>query len=437
MKPLQIQTLLSLLLGVVCVLPTHAQEAVTLPIPVVPPVPTAPAAPQGYTLDNLIQLSLQQNPALSQAQFDVEAAQGKAAQAGRYPNPTVSIGGEEIGRRGGIQTLPLISQEIVTGNKLGLSKSIALREVDQAGLSLLTRRLTLFTTVRQGYFEVLVLQRRQEILTEMVQLAAKSLANAQTLQKAKQIAELDVLPFQIEMNRLKLDADAARREYQAAWGRLAAAVGAPTLPPAPVFGSLEDPLPSYELSQVQALIMEQHPEVQFAQVGIARAQLVVQREQAQAKPNFTVSVGYQRNFNDRDNQAIYQIGMPIPIFNRNEGNIRAAQAELGRAVREVHRVQGELASKLATAYGQYAVARQRSELFKTTILPDAEKGYQLSLAAFKGGQFEYIRVLQAQRTLVEIRQEYLRAQGDAWRAASEIAGLTLEESWPAGVSAKQ
>jgi hypothetical protein len=78
------------------------------------------------------------------------AAQGRALQAGLYPNPTVSFVGEEIGKNGGIHTLPQIGQEIVTGKKLTLSRSVALREVDQAHLALMRQRYALFTTVRQG-----------------------------------------------------------------------------------------------------------------------------------------------------------------------------------------------------------------------------------------------------------------------------------------------
>jgi cobalt-zinc-cadmium efflux system outer membrane protein len=117
-------------------------------------------------------------------------------------------------------------------------------------------------------------------------------------------------------------------------------------------------------------------------------------------------------------------------FNRNQGNVQAAGAELGKARYEVSRVQNELAGKLAGAHGQFTAAKKRADRYRTSLLPNATKSYELSLLAFKGGQFEYIRVIQAQRTVAEARLEYIRALGDAWRAASEIAGLTLEDDFP-------
>src|SRR5207244_1490413 len=91
------------------------------PRPVSPP-PSMPAKPLG--LSDLIQMGLSQNPRLRQAELDVDVAGGRATQAGLYPNPTLTFSGEEIGRRGGIHTLPQVSQEIVTAGKLHLSRAV-------------------------------------------------------------------------------------------------------------------------------------------------------------------------------------------------------------------------------------------------------------------------------------------------------------------------
>ena len=97
--------------------------------------PPAPAGqPSAYSLQDLINLSLSQNPALQQAGLNIQAAQGKAHQAGLYPNPTASFSADELGDKtgpAGILT-PQISQEIVLGGKLRLNRAVAGKEVDQA-----------------------------------------------------------------------------------------------------------------------------------------------------------------------------------------------------------------------------------------------------------------------------------------------------------------
>jgi cobalt-zinc-cadmium efflux system outer membrane protein len=100
------------------------------------------------------------------------------------------------------------------------------------------------------------------------------------------------------------------------------------------------------------------------------------------------------------------------------------------AVQNVGRVENELAERLATALRTYGATRERAARYRTEILPRAEETYKLSLEAFKGGQFEYLRVIQAQRAVAEARLELNRSLGEAWRAAAEISGLLLEESWP-------
>jgi outer membrane protein, heavy metal efflux system len=405
------------------------------PRPAAPDAMPADAAPLPLGLPDLIRISLERNPALAQARLDIDAARGRALQAGLYYNPTVGVTGEEIGRRGGIYTLPLISQEIVTGGKLGLSRAVAERQTDQTLLALQRQRYALFTTVRQGYFEVLAGRRRIEVLTDLVGLADQSLENARKLLEAKVIAELDVLQFEVERDRFRADLDAARNEEAAAWRRLAAEVGAPDLPRAPLVNLLGDVLPDYGFDEARAFVLEEHPEVRSARVGVRRAQLALRRAEVETVPNVTVDAGYQRNINDRENEAHFQVSLPVPLWNRNQGNILAAQAEVGRSLQEVGRVQNDLTGRLAAAFGRYAAAREREKRYHTSVLPNAQKAYRLAQEAFKGGQFEYLRVLQAQRAAAEANLEYVRVQSEAWQAASEIAGLLLEEYWPARASA--
>ena len=395
--------------------------------------PTEAGQPVRYSLQDLIALSLAKNPALQQAGLSIQAAQGKALQAGLYPNPTVGVSGDELGDRtgpGGIWTAQ-VGQEIVLGGKLKLSRAVAQKEVDQATLALQSQRYALFTTVRHGYFEVLTIQRRVEILDELVKLAQNAQDSAEALQKAKQIAELDVLPFRVELDRLTADLEATQRELIAARRRLVAAIGLPNLPISTVVGSLEQSLPSYKYEEIHYLVMEAHPEVQFAVVGINKAELALRRAQVEKIPNVTVGAGYVRQYENRSRDWLIGVSVPVPVFNRNQGNIQTAGAEFGKARYEVSRVQNELAGRLAGAHGQFTAAKQRADRYRTSLLPNATKSYELSLLAFKGGQFEFLRVIQAQRTVAEARLEYIRVLGDAWRAASEIAGLTLEDEFPA------
>jgi len=397
--------------------------------------PLPPPAPEQrlLTLDDLTNLGLQQNPALQRLSFTIEAERGRAVQAGLYPNPQFSVTGDNLGSRigpGGQITAPYFSQEIVTAGKLRLSRAVVERQVDQATWDLMAQRYVLLTTVRRGYFDVLAVQKRVEILDQLVALSTKSVDVSQRLLEAKEIAELDLVQFRVERNRFRAERDAAQRELTAAFRRMSAYLGAPALAIAPLEDLLILPDPIYEFEPAKSLIVSTHPQLRAAQVGVGRAQTALRLAEVQPIPNVTVGAGYVRDNIDRQDQWAFQVGLPIPIFNRNQGNVRAARAEIGEANRQVSVTENDLIARLATAFGDYSAAKERVDQYRAEIIPDARKAYQLSIDAFQGGEFQYLRVLQAQRTVAESNLEYVRALGEMWKSAADISGLLLEENWP-------
>ncbi|MEO2091408.1 MAG: TolC family protein, partial [Gemmataceae bacterium] len=384
-----------------------------------------------------IQTALTRNPRLGRASFAIDAARGRYTQAGLYPNPVFAFAADELGDRTGPSGIlsPQVSQEIVRGGKLKLSQAVAAREVDQASLTLMAERYALVGAVRASFYEVLALQQRAAILKDLVKLADQAVDLGRQSFEAKQVARLDLVQLEVEAERFRADAESVERELPAAFRRLSAAAGDPRLPLSSVVGALDAVLPEYDLEQTKESVLAFHPEVRAAKVGIERTQAALRRAQAEPIPNVTVSSGYTRQNQNRSNDWAVGVSVPLPVWNRNQGNIRAAQAEVGAAVLDVARVENDLTDRLALAFRTYTAAKQRAGRYTSAILPRAEETYKLSLEAFKGGQFEYLRVLQAQRAVAEARLEYNRALGEGWRAAGEISGFLLEEVWPVAPSA--
>jgi cobalt-zinc-cadmium efflux system outer membrane protein len=250
------------------------------------------------------------------------------------------------------------------------------------------------------------------------------------LLKAKEGSRLDVVQLEVDLERYRADPEATQRTLPPAFRRLAASVGVEDLPYTAVVGNLDVALPDYDLERVRAYVLGIHPELRSAQVGIERAQLALKRATVEPIPNVTVGAGYVRQNQNRSDDWMVGVSVPVPVWNRNQGNVYAAKAQVGEAVNGVGRVQNDLVGRLSASFGTYAAARKRAEKYKSSILPKAEETYQLSLKAFQGGQFDYLRVLQAQRAVAEANLEYVRSIGEMWRAASELAGLMLEDQWP-------
>jgi cobalt-zinc-cadmium efflux system outer membrane protein len=407
---------------------------VTQPAPLPPPVQLPPAPANPVAVDDFVRLAVQRNPRIARATIAIDAAQGHYIQAGLYPNPELAVNWDEIGDRTafnglGIITAPRITQPIVTGRKLSLSQAVAAKEIDQATLRLLSERYAVVGSVRGGFYEALAIQQRAEILGELAKLAEQAVANGRTLLENKRIARLDLVQLEVEQRRFAAEARAAAAELPGAYKRLAAAAGDSGLPVPSVAGTLEG-LPDYDLEQTRAAVLATHPDVRTAKVGVERAQAALRRAQAEPIPNLNVYGAFIRQYENRSYDGAFGVGLPIPIWNRNQGNIRAAQAEVAMAAQQVAQVENELAARVAAAFQLYAAARERVALYRDEVIPRAQETYRLSLEAFKGGQFEYLRVIQAQRAIAEARLELNRSLSEAWRAAAELSGLLLEEAWP-------
>ncbi len=396
-----------------------------------PPAPTAPTS-----VDDFVRLAVERNPRLARANLAIEAARGRHHQAGLYPNPDVAVTWDEIGDRSspdrlGIVTAPKITQTIVTGGKLTLAQAVVAREIDQATLELVAERFAVVGAVRAAFYEAYILQKRAEILAELVKLADEAVANGKVLLDAKPplIARLDYIQLEVERERFRAELLSAQRELPGTYRRLAAVAGTPTAIPSAVEGTF-DGLPAYDPDAAREAVLTYHPQVRAARVGVDRAQAAVRRAEVEPIPNVSAYVGYIRQFENRSHDGAIGFSVPVPVWNKNQGNIRAAKAELGMAIQTVGQTENDLAARVATAFQAYSSARARAEVYQKELLPRAEETHKLSLVAFKGGQFEYLRVIQAQRAIAEARLEHNKSIGEAWKAAAELSGLLLEESWP-------
>lgn len=393
-------------------------------------LPDVAAMPIG--VEELVQVAVGRNPRLARATFAIDAAQGRYVQAGLYPNPDLAVNWDEIGDRtgaGGILNLPRFTQQIVTGRKLSLSQAIVANEVNQATIAVMAERYAVIGSVRAAYYDLYALERKVVILDELVKLAGDAVKNGQTLLDNKQIARLDLVQLEVERARFSAEAEAARREIPAVRKRLAAAVGDPRYAVGSVAGPFED-VPQYDTDRTLETVLATHPEIRSAKVEVERAQAAIRRAEVEPIPNITFSTGYVRQYENKSHDFQVGLSAPVPVWNRNQGNIRAAKAELGMAIQTVGRTENDLAERVAAALRIYSAAVKRAEQYRVEILPRAEETYKLSLEAFKGGQFEYLRVVQAQRAVAEARLEYNRSLGEAWRSAADLSALLLEEWWP-------
>lgn len=425
-------------------------------LPPKPPDPSQPKTPAGLKLEDLERMALANHPALKQAAFEIEAAAGRAKQAGLYPNPTVSLVGEEISSgpviRGG-EIGGGFQQRIITGGKLGLSRRIGEQDRLGAEQAAQAQRQRILNAIRALYYQALGDQRLVQVRGQLARLAKDVVRISGELGNVGQADRPDVLSAEIEAQRLELGLTTARNALERTWRQIGAVVNNPALRPTLLAGDLES-VPKLDADQALEKIFSESPELRTAELDTTRSELAWKRARREPLPDILVSGGVRFNRELLElvpggtvrrpvgPEGFFDIGIQIPIFNRNQGAIAAARAETGRARLEVDRTKLFLRMRLAAVYREYQDAMATAERYRTQMIPRAQQSYDLYLKSFQGMAASYPQVLIAQRNLFQLEEEYVTTLVAAWQRSIEIDGLLLGDGMqpnatPRGASSKQ
>ena len=154
----------------------------------------------------------------------------------------------------------------------------------------------------------------------------------------------------------------------------------------------------------------------------------LQRARVEPVPDINTQFVVQFDNATKDTIAGVQVGIPLPIWNRNQGGIRQAEAEITQSRRNAERVELNLKQRLAAAFQEYSTARSQAETYSTTILPKAKETFELVQRGYRLGELGYLDLLNAQRTYSQTNLAYLDALGALWRSWADIEGLLLSDS---------
>ncbi|MBY0524728.1 MAG: TolC family protein [Gemmataceae bacterium] len=398
------------------------------------PSPSPAAAPSSLTLGDLEAMALRGNPTLVQAAAQIDVSRAKALQAGLYPNPTIGYQAELIGVPGPAgKSTPgefqggFIRQEIVTAGKLRLSRAKYQQEALAAEIQATAQQLRVINDIHIAFYEVLTAQRLIENHRELVKNAQDAVKTTEQLVNVGQGNEPDLLQARVEANRERVALAAVEQRYRRSREHLATMIGAPELPPCPLAGQLEPDGPPLEWEKELCRLLQESPEIQFAQAEVVRDEITVKREKVEPIPNIVVQGGPGYNFENPgpNPQWNAQVSIRVPLFDRNQGTIKQAKADLVRAHAEVARLELILRRRLADAFSRYETARASVEDFRERSLPTSRKAYELYQEYFQKRRAAWPQVLVAQRTYFQFSDDYANALLDLRRAETEIKGLLL------------
>jgi cobalt-zinc-cadmium efflux system outer membrane protein len=289
------------------------------------------------------------------------------------------------------------------------------------------------------YYETLGAQRLVELRFNLSQLAQEAVEITRELANVGQADRPDQLEIEIEFERAEIEWLNAQNDWLRAWQTLGAMVGNPTLPPARLAGNPEDDLAPLNETQLLDALLQQSPDVRVAKASVERARAVLARERAQRVPDLFLRGGLGYNLERFEPVAPaltgerkglsgrLEVGVNVPVFNRNQGGIAAAEAELAIAEGELNRLQLMLRTRFASSFREYRSAQQLAERYRTRVIPRAREAYQMYLTNFRQMAAAYPQVLIAQRTLFQVEVEYAKALVQLRERATGLRGFLLED----------
>lgn len=410
-------------------IPAFAQTNVPLGSPASAPLSRAgkaiePIAP--LRLQDALSMAFANNSDLQAAQYELQAVDGAVIQAGAMPNPVLEMSVEDR-RRETRETTIQMSQPIELGGKRGARIRAAERGRDAATAELNAKRADVRATVITAFFEVLIAQERVRLAQESVELAQRGTSVASRRVIAGKVSPVEETKARVAEANVRLEMNQAKSELTSARKRLAATWGNPTPRFERADGQL-DALPALPALPALANRMTTAPALIRARSEVERRDALTQLESSRRIPDVTVSMGMKRSEELGRNQAIVGISFPLPLFDSNRGNVLEASRRSDKAREELVATELRLDGELSQAHERLTTALLEIESLQKDILPGAQSAHDAATKGFEYGKFSFLDVLDAQRTLLLAKSQYLRALSEAHRAAADIERLLGEPS---------
>jgi cobalt-zinc-cadmium efflux system outer membrane protein len=374
-------------------------------------------------------MALANNPTLAAASARIGAARGDFVQAGLYPNPTAGYYAMDMGEDGTAgQQGAFASQQFITGGKLGLARAEASWEVQRSRHLLNAQELRVLTDVRMRFYNTLVAQRQVDLTSQLADVGNRFSELSAQLVENQQLSQSDLLQAEVETQETRILFDNARNAHAEAWRRLAAVVGIPPPTGERLVGQLDFGIPAYDWDGVYSCLLSQSPELQAARARVEKSRVAIARARQQVVPDIDVMVNVTHMYQTGDDVVGVQAGIPVPVFNKNQGNIMRANAELVSAANDVRRIELDLQDRLAVAFRRYANARQQTDRYRTEILPRAQQSFDLIARGYEQGQIGFLALLTSQRTYIRVNLAYVEALTELRQSTTAIEGQLLTDS---------
>lgn len=380
------------------------------------------------SLPDALDLALRQNPQLAVSATEIRSRDAAALQAGLLENPELEVEVENFGGDDELEGFDssemkiALSQLIELGGKRGRRRNVALLEKKLAEWDLETEKLDLISDTAILFVHVLAAQELVALNDELVRIAEQSAKAVQERVDAGKIAPVEKYRAQVELSAARSKAHRARRDLEAARSRLAASWGSDSARFLKVTGDLTEMTSLPDTENLEDLL-NSNPDLARWNTEIDKSKAGLKLARSEAIPDLTVSAGVTASRESDNHSFSVGLSIPLPLFNRNQGGVREALANLDKTREKFQSENIALKTKLTEAINNLEAARSEAVILRDEILPSAKEAYKLTELGYSRRSMDFLQMLDAQRTLFNVRREYLEALETYHLANIEMARI--------------
>jgi cobalt-zinc-cadmium efflux system outer membrane protein len=382
------------------------------------------------TIDDAVTIAMARNRDLIAAKLDIEAAQLDRVAAGLYPNPNFSytLGNIILGEAnsqgmnvhaGGVDqsvhTLS-ISEVIDVWAKRNARIRAANKGVDFQRIVIEDALREVSYSVRSAFADVVREQWELQLARDTRARYDETIRLSRARYSAGDISEAELRKIELEGLRYENDVIDGEMELDLARLKLAVLMG---IRGAELPLSVAEPGEKRQPLQLEPLVeraLRDRPDVRAVRAAGDKANAEISREKREALPDISLGVGYTHsNFTvsgDNPDSLYLSLSLPLPIFDRNQAGIGRARLALKRAENDAAKLALNVEHEVADAVRKSQRAQALVAVFEGGMLDRAETSLKVAEKSYKAGAVSLLELLEAQRTYIETRAQYLRARHD-------------------------
>ncbi len=403
----------------------------------VPGSPPASAQPsREISVDEVVALAFANNPELLAARAEIEAAAARVTQAGLRPNPMLDLGGQKALSPDNTVNVGLSLPLDLNGRKEGRVE-VAARELELRRAQVDDRERRLRADIKMKSGELLAARRNLGVADDLLRANRDALGLVGERVRQGAAPTLDENLMRVEVARLEASRIILANRLEVAGLQLTTLAGQTPEPPVALRGDLAT-LPSVpERGDVTERALADRPDVRAARAETATALARIRREQAEGRWDASVSLGYQRQdfgfdlkgITDRGGTRPIQdvfhyfgagLSITLPVRNRNQGNVAAAEAEAKAAERRHQLAMLVARQEITAAWAQYDAVRRAQALYERGVRAVARVNLDTVRAGYGLGRGTLLDVIAEQRRYIEVENGYTDTLRQVWDAAVEL-----------------